>query len=353
MRDKIKRLALKTLHFSGSFALARSLTRKNLAVLTYHRVIPDELAGKDRPRNSLFASEFAGQIAYLARRYHIVNGAMFQEFLLGNTTLPANSVLLTFDDGYENNYSVAWPILRRYNGSAVFFVTTDFIDRQGWLWLDELDGWLGNISFHDIFDWLRQHQLACNLTDKYQFRAWLKTLRRLRRGKLLRKLQKDLTRTANTETHTIVTKPMSWDNVREMHAAGMTIGSHTTKHDILATCPEEEVQMELTASRARIEEEIASECWCFSYPNGEANDFHQSDKKAIQKAGYLCAFTQIDGFVSDSFDPYALPRISVPDSGDPLVFRSHVSGVNHRLKVLRAGRAASSVSQSPESALST
>ena len=134
-----------------------------------------------------------------------------------------------------------------------------------------------------------------------------------------------------------VTNLMTWDQVREMVNAGMTIGSHTVSHQILAKATPEQVEEELVGSRLKIEKETGRPCWCFAYPNGERSDFRVSDQVALKAAGYTCAFTQIPGFISAKTNHYALPRIPIPGSSDIHAFASRVTGVHHGLQRLRFG----------------
>ena len=137
-----------------------------------------------------------------------------------------------------------------------------------------------------------------------------------------------------------VTDLMTWDQAREMANAGMTIGSHTVSHQILASATSEQVAEELVSSRLKIEKETGQPCWCFAYPNGENTDFRLSDKIALQSAGYTCAFTQIPGFITGKTDHYALPRIPIPGSNDIRIFASRVAGVHHWLEGLRFSKSA-------------
>src|SRR3990167_7738441 len=122
VRERAKSATL-TLLDAGGFRLARRLSRRRPLVLTYHPRIPDSVPSGKRPENIILASEFEEQIAHIVRHHHVVSGAELRAHVCRGTTLPPNSVLLTFDDGYLNNYQYAFPILRRYGVPATFFLT--------------------------------------------------------------------------------------------------------------------------------------------------------------------------------------------------------------------------------------
>lgn len=67
----------------------------------------------------------------------------------------SNLISITFDDGYENNYSVAWPILRRYGIPAPFYLAINFIEKSRLYWVDQVEHWLNlreNIEIELHFD---------------------------------------------------------------------------------------------------------------------------------------------------------------------------------------------------------
>lgn len=333
-----KQLALFLLSLAGAFRLGRRWSRRRLVVLTYHRVLPDGWQDSgSRPLDSLFKWEFEWQIAHVVHHYHVATGEEVRAFLAGGSSLPPYSVFITFDDGFENNYSEAFPILQRYGISAAFFLTTGLIGQsEAALWFDRLDTVLSSTPWADVCRWLVHHDVPPAIQDPRQLRLWIKKLSQPHRDHILNELEKDLGSIGLDEEKGLAFKLMTWDQVREMAAQGMTIGSHTVSHQILSSATSEEVQNELVTSRKRVEEETERPCWCFAYPNGTAADFRLSDKEAVRATGYECAFTQVSGFVNTETDRYALPRISMSDSSDNGIFLSRLTGVHHTLQAVRS-----------------
>ena len=333
MNGSVKRLVLSLLHIGGIFRLGRWLSRDRLIVLTYHKVLPGIVSDyARRPLNSVFAWEFEQQISYLKQHYHVVTGKEVQDFLTGQVSLPPHSVFITFDDGYENNYTEAFPILTQYGVSAAFFLTTDFIGhKDSLLWFDRLDAVLAYADPMTLLHWLGTEKPSHNIQSEVQLRRWIKSRSKVERDAMIAELESVFGHDENMIHQAPVSPMMTWSQAREMADKGMTIGSHTASHQILSSSPVAEVQMELEESRRRIEMEIGRPCWSFAYPNGSAADFRDLDKIMIRSAGYACAFTQIPGFVDETGDHYALPRISVPDFCDFKVFLSYLSGIRHGL----------------------
>ncbi len=326
-----KRLGLFLLSATGAFRLGRRLSRDSLAVVTYHRVAAGKPNGDTlRSPNSIFRWEFEQQIDYLVHYYHVVTGEDVRLFLLGGRKLPENSVFITFDDGYEDNFTEAFPILQRFGVPAAFFLTTDLIGRpEACLWFDTLD-WIFSFSpLSAVFDRLTRAGIPNAIQNPKGVRKWIKTLSRQRRDDVIAMMSEILARNGAHANKCAASTLMTWDQVRQMADAGMTIGSHTATHQILASANPDEIQLEIIGSRSKIEEETGRSCWCFAYPNGGLADFKSLDKAALQAAGYLCAFTQIPGFITANPDRYALPRIPIPDSGNMRIFASRVSGIHH------------------------
>jgi len=329
-----KKMGLRLLSLSGAFRVGRRLTRRSLLVVTYHRVLSGTpKCQRQRPPDTIFTWEFEEQIKYFVRHYHVVTGEEIRLFMTEHRKLPDYSVFITFDDGYENNYVEAFPILVKHGATAGFFLTTGLIGEGNTLWFDKLDCVCFRNDWTTVKNVLSRVGLPVGIQNRKTMREWIKKLPRPQRDEVIRLLEQHC-RVANNVNSIAVTRLMTWDQVREMANAGMTIGSHTVSHQVLAGGTSEEIEEELVTSRLKIEKEIGRSCWCFAYPNGQNRDFRPSDKTALKSAGYVCAFTQVPGFITEKTDPYALPRISIPGSPDIRIFASRVAGVHHWLEGL-------------------
>lgn len=339
LADAGKHFALSLLSRSGAFRLGEALASRNLHVLTYHRVIPrDRCPDGRRPPNTHFAEEFDAQMAFVARRFNVLAGDELRGIVDGTRPIPRYALAVTFDDGYENNFTHALPILQRHGLHAVFFLTTSLIgSRNQSLWFDRLDKLLATVSSAELLEHMHRLEPRLASLPDPRIRPYFKTLPGARQSEILDLLERQCGHGAAAEGDGIVYGMMNWEQVRSMVTAGMTIGSHTARHQILAAVSPAEVQSELRRSRQQIEAETGKTCWCFAYPNGGRRDFRESDERAVKDAGYLCAFTQIPGSIDRHAPRYALPRIPIPDTGDMRVFRSHVSGIQRAIRSVFPG----------------
>ena len=94
-------------------------------ILYYHRVDDDDHRSCVRPK------QFLQQMGYLsAHAYHVITLEGLCRSLINGKTLPARCVVLTFDDGFADNYTQAYPILQRFGFPATIFLTVAFIGTE-------------------------------------------------------------------------------------------------------------------------------------------------------------------------------------------------------------------------------
>jgi len=207
--------------------------------------------------------------------------------------LPRNGVAVTFDDGYRDNYTNAFPVLRDMGLPATIFLTTGALDENALLWHDR------------VFD-------AFHRTRKADARASLETvLARLRRSS---PEERDLGIESLLEELGIEPgvpggwEKLRWQDVREMASQGISFGAHTLDHPILTFVGEEEARRQVRESKKRIEAELGSPITMFAYPNGSASDFDRSTQRIVEEEGLSLAVTTVSGANDESTNPYSLRR---------------------------------------------
>jgi peptidoglycan/xylan/chitin deacetylase (PgdA/CDA1 family) len=285
--------AAAALERSGLGALLRvAPTWRGLLALTYHRIGTPGDAPLDRAMWDATLEDFDAQVAFLARNFDVVGPADV------GPKPPGRHVLITFDDGYRDNYTHALPILRAHAATATFFLTTGFLDRPRLAWWDEV-AWMVRTSGGD------GAEIPALLNR-------VKALPGTQREDFIDRLG---ARTGAGRAPAAVSAEqwMTWRMARELLAAGMTVGGHTVSHPILARLDEDAQHAEVVACRARLEAELGIPMRWFSYPNGDRGSFDARTRAIVAEAGVELAFAFHAGFVrrGDAWDPYALPRIAV------------------------------------------
>jgi peptidoglycan/xylan/chitin deacetylase (PgdA/CDA1 family) len=229
--------------------------RDSIRILYYHSV-------SDAPvRSSVSPAAFESQVEYLVRNgYHLLSLSEATQRLASGTAPPHKSVVITLDDGFQDNYEHAFPVLRRFGAPASIFLTVSYIG-----------------------------------TDRLP----------------------TLTRTD------FVPRPLSWEQVEEMHARGIEFGSHTLTHPMLSTISLGEARREIAESKRVIEDKLGAPALFFCYPRG---DFNAGVKNMVREEGYLAACTTVPGTNVGRTDPFALRRTYVGRNDVGTEFARKVAG---------------------------
>lgn len=310
----------KILNFIYSTNLVRlghTLFSRFLTVINYHR-INDVTPDFDSFRLNVSAtpSMFEEQMQYLSRWFHVVSVEEVVLWLCGKANLPPHAALITFDDGYLDNYTNAYPILRKYNFPAVIFLTTGHINT------DEPFYW--DLAAYCFFHTTKSSVLFPDNTEKHwnnererEFisNSWIESLKALpdaEKKKWVNELPTQLD--ARPPKGYFQNLMMNWNQVREMSRNGIEFGGHTIKHPILSRVSLEQARAEINGSISQIEKELGKSILSFAYPNGLNNDVNSSIENITADAGCKVAFTLINGPVSlreVKSNPFAIRRIFI------------------------------------------
>ncbi len=288
--------------------------RGKLTILTYHRVLPevDALLSNDQ----IDIGKFARHMASVAECFTVLSLPDAIERLAAGT-LPPRAACITFDDGYQDNYSVALPILQKHGLVATFFVCSGYLN-DGLMFNDvitealrgsarsELDlSWLG-LGIQPLSDGHSRRDLAAKvlLAAKYLpfdereqacVRLWDMAQPGQQRPRLM----------------------MTDEQVRYLSQQGMTIGAHTHSHPILTRISLEAARQDIQHNRALLHDLIGKEPVVFAYPNGRPmQDYQYEHVQLIKELGFSAAVTTAWGVATQECDRFQLPRFS-PWDNDP------------------------------------
>lgn len=200
------------------------------------------------------------------------------------------SVMITFDDGYRDNYERAYPVLKEYGLSATFFLTTGFLDKQIVPWWDEI-AWMVRNATVPLLPAGKWFDEPLQTDQKHWDYAIVRLLRLYKRlgGDRTENYLNDLgaaLRTGRCPAEVGRELWMTWDMIREMKAGGMTFGGHTVNHPVLANLPAEEQDYEVGECRRRLVAEIGEPIDAFSYPVGGKTAFNEITQRALERHVY-------------------------------------------------------------------
>ncbi|HNT64680.1 MAG TPA: polysaccharide deacetylase family protein [bacterium] len=310
MKKLLKTLACAMIYYSGLFALIHKYSaRRGVTILAYHRIcsINDDYLNLAIPIDA-----FHNHLEVLAKHYRVVSLERAIALLMEKKI--TNSVVITFDDGYRDNYTNAYPLLKKYGFPWTLFVTVNPVKNQLLLWYDSIKTlYINTAQDHvDLTDFGMPVFPLRNRREKIA--ALHKTLGLIKKNPVfgrmddfVRSLEKQLQCSAvSSATEAMLT----FAQLREMQRAGVTIGSHTMNHPILAQIESNHVRDEIERSKQMLEQELEQPVDYFAYPNGAREDFDDQIIDNLKSVGYRGACTLIPGINSDD-DLFNLKRVGI------------------------------------------
>ncbi len=312
----MKKAAAQTFRLTGA-SYVKWLSRTNqLTIVGYHRVLPlQEATQYPFPGMVMPKDLFVAQIAHMAKNYCPIS-ISDAIGLLNAGKLPRRAILVTFDDGYRDNYEHAWPILRQFGVPASFFIVTDAVDEKIGLWWDDVAEQVQEILRCNL---LRLSPEAGNLPQ------WvLSTMRKARSPEdipwITQQLVMRLNHIPRAQRMNVFNllrsiagirkelrkrSILSWAEVTEMNDSGMVIGSHTVSHEFLDEADEDRAWREIHQSVTTLGLKLSTPARFFTYPAGR---YGRNTPILLRRAGIEAAITSQPGSNGEHTDMYQLKR---------------------------------------------
>jgi len=241
--------------------------RKNkLVILRYHSI-----SDYRRHEVNVKINRFRQQMGFLAKNFNPISLKESVADLRNNKQLPENAVVVTFDDGYKDNYTNAYPMLKEFSIPAIIFLSAGFIGTNKILPFDKGD----NPAYNNL---------------------------------------------------------LAWHEVREMAKGGIEFGSHTISHANLGG-KGIDIKSEIEDSKKIIEKELGGNVWAISYPFGLRRNFNQQTKYLACQAGYFCGCSAMNGVNDAHTDIFELRRIGIEASDTMFTFRAKLNGALDLLEI--------------------
>jgi peptidoglycan/xylan/chitin deacetylase (PgdA/CDA1 family) len=297
---------------------ARRLNGRRLAVLMYHRILPDALAAELHVEPAMYVAPeaFARQLEWLEQEYRVLPLGEAVGRLLAGQRLPERACALSFDDGWLDNLEFALPLLRTRQMPATIFLATERVGTRGAFWTDRLVRALPRME-----EGPRRSALAeAGLPVEASASSVVATLRRWPDEERERWMFR-LPRAEADERREL----LDWSEVEAMSRQGVDFESHGATHAILTYVDSEQVEQELKNSLATLVERGHGRQRLLAYPAGLGD----SRVGALaREAGYRAAFSGRPGLASMGRDPWAIPRVGVHSgvSGSRGEFRRVLGG---------------------------
>jgi peptidoglycan/xylan/chitin deacetylase (PgdA/CDA1 family) len=252
-------------------------------MLVYHRIC--EMPPKRRfEYYNIQPVSFAAQMECLAMgKYAVLTVGEVIEYLSRGKAMPRKAVCITFDDGYRNNYTEAFPVLQRYGLRATFYVVTEYMDSNR------------------RFAWLKR-DATTDLAEAQDAQVW---------------------------------QPLQWVEIQKMSRNGMEIASHSCTHPDFSGLDPAAMDYELEGSRRHLIERVGNAANSFVCPFSIKGVAAKRLKDELKKRDYKAAFLGRIGAAGAKSDLFDLPRMSVYSSDSLAVFRRKIDGAYDWLEWLQ------------------
>lgn len=282
----------------------------------FHGVIRKQLSAvRNYNRKHICLDEFAQLMRRLKAAGTPISIDEFMSINEQHGTLPDNAFVVTFDDGFENNLTLAAPVLEELRIPAIFYITSDFVIHNQMSWVDRIDEALertprgavrlpwGNFEFDSaeskikILDIIRNKAKADPTISFDDFASEIQE--QLGVGQI---------RSGDGE----LDKKLNWTQVKELaEGPGFCIGGHTQTHAVLAYLDDSALDFEIGGNLSVLKQSAGIETEHFAYPDGLNFCYNGDTIKALKRHGIRCCPTAIAGTNIIGDDPFHLRRIPV------------------------------------------
>ncbi len=261
-------------------------------------------------------AEFEKQMRFMKKHFELISASELVTRIEKGRVSSRPAAVVSFDDGYRDNYEAAWPVLSRYGIPAIIFLATASIGTGEPIWTSRIDSLFRktgassltlenlpgkkNFELKDVY-----HRMKVS----YEVKKEMKDVSDSRRQVILQELEEKIGGSGAAEDET--DEMLSWDEVRRLLEDPLIeIGSHTVTHRMLDHLEADEIKEELLESKAKIEAETGRKIDFLSYPG---NSYNTTVLGVAREAGYRAAFAVDHGLTDFSQDRFALKRLHVQD----------------------------------------
>jgi len=294
------------------------LLKNKLTILLYHGVTNKinngliNFQGKHINHN-----KFNLQMEFVQKHCTPISIDEWIEMKLKNKSIPEYPTIISFDDGFKNNISVAAPILNALAIPCVFYISTGLIDANKMFWVDIIEQCIHYTEKKVITIFLdkRKHYEILSKSQKVSalldIKRWCKSVKTFEKDRLINELKQETQVIPNKNLHDNY-KTLSWDDLREMNNNKLfTIGGHSVTHNILSLVDSTDLEFQISSCINKLSNELDTKIEHFSYPEGQINHFNSKVIEVLQNNGIKCCPTAIHGYNDFSEDLFNLKRVMV------------------------------------------
>tara|TARA_Y100001980_G_C14556306_1_gene347299 strand:- start:9445 stop:10368 length:924 start_codon:yes stop_codon:yes gene_type:complete len=281
----------------------KKLQKKKFSIFLFHGVIKESVNGiRNYTKKHILEEDFENLMINL-KRYGIPLALdEVVQFHKKNMPLPDFSFSITFDDGFENNYSIARPILEKLSIPATFYVSTNLIDKNLMTWIDQIEYCIDQINSKTLdLPWSNVPFKISSKKTKIKFLNYLRQI--LKKDpviypseKLVRYIFQQCGINLIRSSDGPLDKKMNWKQISNLHNNKLfSVGGHSHNHVSLGLLEPEEMKSEIQKSINYLKNKGDIESQHYSYPEGQDIDYNKNVEKLLKISGIKCCPTAIDG----------------------------------------------------------
>ncbi len=301
------------------------MTKNNhLTLLLYHGVCNKQKKGvANSSGKHIDVDEFHSQMKIIKNNYSVHSIDDIVTFHNKGETWPNNSVVITFDDGFKNNFEIAAPILDDLKLPAVFYVCSGMIGTDKMFWVDMIEDCINRTNANNI---------KIRLIEEHFFNLNSESEKILSINKIKNFCKKSTTNEKNriiaeliNETKVSPTinsynnyQMMDWKELIALDQNKLfTIGGHTLNHEVMTAQSLEITKLDVKKTINLLKNYLDHDIIHFSYPEGQVNHFNKNIIKVLKNNGIVCSPSAIDGVNEFPTNLFQLKRIMPGFMGKP------------------------------------
>jgi peptidoglycan/xylan/chitin deacetylase (PgdA/CDA1 family) len=283
--------------------------------LLFHGVVREQRwQVRNYTRKHMLLARFEEILEDLCRSGTPVSMQQIADCTLSGAKLPNRSFAITFDDGFENNFSIAAPVLERLGIPATFYVTSGFVEMNSSSWIDMIERAVE--ASGDVMLTVPEYGLAATLMTIEDKRKFLDDVRRLVKNapaidpyRFADEVCQQLG-AAGLEPDSDLDSKMSWEQLRELNDHPLfDVGGHSHTHRILSYLNNDDLKWEVSTSLNKLAEHVGIVPRHFSYPEGLSNCYSPRVIDELLWHGVICSPSAIHGVNRPGDNLFHLKRL--------------------------------------------
>ena len=296
--------------------------RNHAVLLLYHHIRADDetLPHLSQVEEGVGQTAFEAQLRAFSRWYQPCKPAELHSALAGSSALKQDKLVVTFDDGYRDNRTLAGPVLRGHGVTGLIFIATGYIESTRRFWWTRVNDVVRSFSDESLAVARASSNGSSRLTPILA-RASVKDHSRrrdlrIRVAETLESLTDDCQQAELDRLECIAGRIatqclplLNWSEIREMQREGFEFGAHTVTHPKLSRITANRLREEIVQSVETLREETDVRSTAFAYPYGDSSPQVEAE---VRQAGFEAAYAACPGAVVPGRTcRYKIPRIQL------------------------------------------